>query len=99
MTMSYNVNDEGWVTGGYTTGIGLDIRWQDGPLVNGKANGATLEDVIGACMDRLDVFQNNNHSKNLFNAQALVYLENALSTLHERTKDRALRGVEGKYER
>jgi hypothetical protein len=100
MISTMDINDEGWVTGGTTESLGLSINWQDGPLQDGwKANGATIEDVIEAAIGRLESFQNNGHSENAYNAQALVYLRNALSTLHERTKDRQRRGVEGKYER
>jgi hypothetical protein len=99
MKSTHDINDEGWVTGGTMVGLGLSIDWQDGPLQDGKANGATIEDVIQAAIDRLEEFQNNEHSKNAYNAQAIAYLENALSILNARTQDRKLRGVEGKYER
>ena len=98
MKSTHMVNDEGWVTGGATSGLGLAINWQNGPLQDGEANGATIEDVIGAAIERLEVFQANDKSKNAFNAQALVYLYNALTALQERTRDRLHRGVEGKYE-
>lgn len=95
MSSSFDVNDEGWVTGGHTESLGLAIGWQNGPL---PQNGATIEDVIGAAIERLEVFQDNEHSRNAFNAQALVYLYNALTALQERTRDRLHRGVEGKYQ-
>jgi hypothetical protein len=95
MKSTHMVNDEGWVTGGATSGLGLAINWQDGPL---PQNGAIVEDVIAAAINRLEQFQDNEHSENAYNAQAIKYLESALSTLNERTRDRRLRGVEGKYE-
>jgi hypothetical protein len=94
MYTTYGVNDEGWVTGGSTLSMGLNIDWQDGPL---PQNGATVEDVISAAIERLEAFQANEKSKNAYNAQALVYLYNGLTALHERTRDRQHRGVEGKY--
>lgn len=94
MGSSYEVNDEGWVTGGRHGSIGLSIVWQDGPL---PQNGATIEDVITAAIERLEAFQANENSRNSYNAQAIAYLENALSILNARTQDRKLRGVEGKY--
>ena len=93
---THDVNDAGWVTGGTTTGTGLAIRWQNGPL---PANGATIEDVIHAAIGRLHAFQDNKNSNNDFNAEAIEHLEDALRTLDKRTKDRRERGVEGKYER
>ncbi len=95
MIATHDTNDDGWVTGGSTLSLGLNIQWQNGPL---PANGATIEDVIGAAIERLEVFQANDKSNNAFNAQALVYLYNALTALQERTRDRLHRGVEGKYQ-
>jgi hypothetical protein len=95
MISTHNTNDDGWVTGGSTLSLGLNIQWQNGPL---PQNGAIVEDVIFAAINRLETFQDNEHSENAYNAQAIKYLENALSTLDERTRDRQRRGVEGKYQ-
>lgn len=47
--------------GGETTGTGIDIRWQNGPLGRGdtrkEPNGAFVEGVIQAAIGRLQFYQ------------------------------------------
>jgi hypothetical protein len=86
--------------GGTTFGNGFAIGWQNGPLGRGmdrKApNGAFVEDIIDAALDRLRYYQNSRFACDA-NAKALEHLEAARWVLHERTKDREARSVEGTH--
>lgn len=86
--------------GGFTDGTGFAISWQNGPLGSGadrrEPNGAFVEDVIKACIDRLDWYQSGKFNC-WHNEAALVSLRDALKALDERTKDRVARGVEGTH--
>lgn len=90
-------------TGGNVRGCGITIDWQDGPLVrNGERvqpNGAFVEDVIAAALQRIEFFQNASGRKFACreNALAITKLEEALHWLDARTKDREARQVEGTH--
>ena len=99
--MSQHWNDEnGNPEGGIASGTGFTISWQHGPLGRDeervKPNGAFVEDVIEACVDRISYYQDSrfNCSKN---ASALSFLKLALEALDSRTKDREAREVEGTH--
>jgi hypothetical protein len=87
--------------GGETTGTGIDIRWQNGPLGRGdtrkEPNGAFVEGVIQAAIGRLEFYQTANGKKFACreNALAITKLEEALMWLEKRTRDREEREVEG----
>lgn len=88
--------------GGATYGKGFAISWQNGALggpsgVRSEPNGAFVEDVIQAAVDRLEYYQGSKFACQE-NAQALDYLSLALSSLHSRTKSREARGVEGTHQ-
>lgn len=91
---------EGNPAGGTTFGQGFAIGWQNGPLGRGEdrkpANGAFVEDIIAAAVDRLKFYQNSKFKCDE-NHQALVYLVSALDVLDTRTKERESRGVEGTH--
>lgn len=86
--------------GGETTGVGITIRWQEGPLNRGKnriePNGAFVEGVIQAALGRLKYYQETKF-KCLDNKIAIESLQQALMVLEERTKDRERRKVEGTH--
>lgn len=86
--------------GGVSTGTGFTISWQHGPLGNGEnrveANGAFVEDVISACIDRIKYYQDSRFNCSS-NAKAIEHLNIALEALDSRTKDREVRGVEGTH--
>lgn len=88
---------EGNVTGGLTTGIGLTIQWQDGPLEGGEQTGAQVDDVLEAALGRLRAFQETGF-KCRENAIAITKIEEALMWQQRRTAGRVERGVEGKNE-
>lgn len=91
--------------GGSVFGTGIDIQWQNGRLVpmspnsdrRNPPNGAFVEDVIDACIRRIEFYQ---HTK--FNCEenqnALEYLRGALAQLESRTARRKAQGVEGSHE-
>jgi hypothetical protein len=92
------LDEKGIPTGGFVRGIGIAISWQDGPLVmdgeRKEQNGAYVEDVLGACLDRLKYYQNTKFSCPE-NVLAVSELEGALKWLQRRTEDREKRRVEG----
>lgn len=97
------VNTEGNPTGGYVTGIGLSIAWQNGPLGRPEErqlpNGAFVETVISAAVQRLEFFQiaSEGKFKCRENALAITKLEEALHWLEARTRGREERKVEGTH--
>ncbi len=86
--------------GGVTSGKGFTISWQNGPLGRGEnrsePNGAFVEDIIAAALDRLEYYQSTEFACD-YNAGAIVHLEQALEMLNARTKDRENRQVEGTH--
>jgi hypothetical protein len=93
-------DEHGHPAGGATTGVGLAIQWQDGPLGRGperrEPNGAFVEGVIQAAIGRLQFYQGSKF-RCRENALALTKLEEALHWLDHRTRDRETREVEGTH--
>lgn len=89
--------------GGRTLGTGIDINWQNGPLGRGPdrvpPNGAFVEGVIAAAVDRIEYYQKASGGKFACreNALAITKLEEALLWLQKRTMDREARAVEGTH--
>lgn len=83
------------------------INWQDGPrgmgeLPDGRPaladpNGAFVEDVIWAAIQRLEFF-NESKYRCRENSLAITKLEEALFILKDRQLSRSERNVEGKHE-
>ena len=102
----HEVDSNGNPAGGITTGTGISISWQNGPLGEGcsaiKAgerkdpNGAFVEGVIAAAIGRLQYYQSSKF-KCRENALAITKLEEALHWCQHRTRDREVRGVEGTH--
>lgn len=98
-----HTDDKGFPAGGYVEATGIDIRWQKGPLGRGEdrisANGAFVEDVIAAAVQRIEHYQEaaDGRFRCRENAIALTHLETALLWLDKRTRDREARGVEGTH--
>lgn len=94
------VDELGRPAGGKTTGTGIEIAWQNGPLcvdgVRREPNGAFVEGILEAAVGRLRFYQSSEF-RSPYNARALAHLELALRALHERTADREARGVEGTH--
>lgn len=86
--------------GGATFGVGFSIAWQNGPLGRDterkEPNGAFVEDVIAAALDRIEWYQRTGFSCEE-NAQAISYLAMALSALNQRTQRRERAQIEGTH--
>ncbi len=94
-------NDEnGNPSGGNTFGTGFAISWQNGPLgrdeTRKEPNGAFVEDIIAAVIDRIDYYQKSQF-KSDYNQKAIEYLILANKELNARTIDREKRKVEGTH--
>lgn len=78
------------------------INWQDGPRGQedgtlAPPNGAFVEDVLWAALQRLEFFQESQY-RCRENAIAITKIEEALFILKDRQLSRSERGVEGKHE-
>ena len=91
---------DGKPAGGTTTGTGILISWQNGPLGRGtdrvEPNGAFVEGVIAAAVDRIEYYQSSGFACRE-NALAITKLQEALHCLDHRTAEREARGVEGTH--
>ncbi len=100
----HNCDGNGNPAGGATTGVGISIDWQNGPLGRDgdrlAPNGAFVEGVIAAAIDRMRFYQKASGGKFACreNALALTKLEEALMWLDERTRAREERQVEGTHQ-
>ena len=79
---------EGIDDGGISTGIGFTISWQRGTIQAADHNGAHLIDVIDACINRLEHFQEGKLADN-HNETALKHLHAARQELWRRRAGRA----------
>jgi len=98
---THNVDADGNPAGGATTGMGISITWQNGPLNRGpnriEPNGAFVEGVIQAALGRLKWYQTTSFQCRE-NALTITKLEEALHWCQHRTADREERGVEGTHQ-
>jgi hypothetical protein len=101
MTGNHYTDSSGNPAGGTTYGRGFAIGWQCGPLGRGddrkEPNGAFVEDIIKAAVDRLEFYQASPFACQE-NRDAIYYLEKALDRLVTRTQKREAAGVEGTHE-
>ena len=88
------VDDFGRPKGGTAEGTGLEVSYQAGPIGEGGRNGAFIEDLLMAAVDRLDFYQGGVFACRE-NAIAKTKIEEALHWLDHRTENRKRRGVEG----
>lgn len=97
---THNLDENGNPAGGITTGTGIAITWQSGPLGRGddrkEPNGAFVEGVIQAALGRLEHYQSTKF-RCRENALAITKLEEALHWLESRTANREKRQVEGTH--
>ena len=102
ITEQHRTDADGNPAGGETVGVGMDIRWQDGPRrKDGQAemdapNGAFVESVIEAAIGRIEFFQRSKYACRE-NALAITKLQEAQMWLERRRRDRRVRGVEGMH--
>ena len=101
VTANHFSDADGNPAGGTTFGQGFSIGWQNGPLGRGEdrkePNGAFVEDVIAAAIDRLGFYQESKFAC-AANARAIEHLNLALAILQARTADRERRAVEGTHQ-
>ena len=109
ITSTHFYDENGNPAGGYTSGVEIEIEWQNGPLsvdgVRKEPNGAFVEGVIKAAIDRIRYYQGEGEYakegagkfKCRQNALAITHLEEALHWCQDRTASREARGVEGTH--
>lgn len=97
----HRLDADGNPAGGTTSGVGLSIEWQNGPLavdgIRREPNGAFVEGVIEAAIKRIEFYQASRFHC-VENAVALGHLRAAAEVLNERTRARTDRGVEGTHQ-
>ena len=97
-----NLMKDGKPAGGSVKAVGVEIKWQNGPLgrsVDRKdPNGAFVETVIAAALQRIQWYQDGEFACSE-NASAIQNLKSALGVLEYRTMQREGAGVEGTHER
>lgn len=93
---NFELDANGNPAGGYSTGDGFGVTWQNGV---GEPNGAVMEDLIEVVLQRLRWFQTAADGKFACreNALAITALESGQDWLYRRTRNRLDRGVEGTY--
>lgn len=95
-------DENGNPAGGVTTGKGFTISWQNGPLgkegtpERREPNGAFVEDIIDAAIDRIEFYQSSKFACEE-NHEALINLRNAAAVLDSRTRRREKSGIEGTH--
>lgn len=99
---SKNQMKEGKPAGGSVKAVGLEIKWQNGPLGRGverkDPNGTFVETVIAAALQRIEWYQDGEFACSE-NASAIQNLKSALGVLEFRTRQREGAGVEGTHNR
>lgn len=76
----------------------LTLDFQNGPIKEAGVNGVTHEALLAIVIDRLECFQKGPLASD-YNERALGFLRVAMDELHERTRQRIARGVEGTHEK
>lgn len=78
--------------------LGLPVIFQNGPIKEVGVNGVTHEAFLAILIDRFRSFQAGPYN-NEENQNVLHYLEQAMFWMHERTRKRLARGVEGTHQK
>lgn len=98
-----SVDQDGLPAGGKAVAVGIDVRFQDGPLGRGTeargANGGFVETLLAIASQRIQFYQTVCGGKFQCreNAEAVVAIGRALDALADRTAKREERGVEGTH--
>lgn len=72
------------------------LCFQNGPINEVGVNGITHEALLAILIDRMEGFQSGPFS-NDYNEAALNHLRSAAGALHDRTRERMSRNVEGTH--
>lgn len=83
-----------FVSVGNPSFVAAQVNFQKGPLQEIDFNGCSNESLLAIVVDRLKGFQSGPYSSRE-NAIALTKIQEAIMWLHQRTKTRMVRGVEG----
>lgn len=88
--------------GGWARGLGIDIRWQDGPLrepdgIEHMPNGAFVEDVLEVCQRRIEFYQESRFNC-IENAMAISCIQRARDELARRIDRRVAAGIQGTHQ-
>ena len=90
------LDNNGNPAGGFSSGTGFAIVWQHGVIPENGINGASLEEVIEAVIERVK-FLNDSAFKCDENERTLGHLMAAIKAQEDRTSKRKGRKVEGTY--
>lgn len=71
------------------------IKFQDGPVKEKGFNGWQNEHIVAMLIHRISIL--DSQFPCVENKMAILHLRDALESLHDRTKNRIQRGVEGEY--
>lgn len=100
MEIVNNFDEQRRPAGGHAKGVGIDIRWQNGPLGRDEdriaPNGAFVEHVMEIAKARLEHYQDSPFECEE-NQIAIDHLRDALRALNGRTARREKAGVEGTH--
>ncbi len=77
-------------------GVATSIKFQNGPINEVGVNGLTHEALLAILIDRIQAFQRGPFASP-YNANALSHLLDAATALHDRTRERMARNVEGTH--
>lgn len=98
ITIRNSLDELGRPAGGSADNEGsVYIAWQDGPVQDGKPNGAFVEDIIEIAQRRLEFYQMTQFACDE-NASAIRYLQGARDTLAARFARREAAGTANSYE-
>ena len=96
------LDENGNPSGGVSSGPGITISWQNGPLGRGEnrreQNGAFAETALGMILDRFHFFQTTKFAC-VENAAVIEHLERAIRVIQDRSQAREARGVEGTHQK
>jgi hypothetical protein len=96
-----HLDDLGRPAGGEAHATGIDVVWQNGPLVvDGVAtepNGAFVETLLVIAAERLAFYQQGQFAC-VENGDALFHIDRAIDALNVRTARRIAAGTEGTHE-
>lgn len=93
----HHVREDGNVTAGESGGPGIEIKWQDGPIVDGVPNGATVEGVLELALDRLERL-GKAPLRSRYTSLSATDVESALNWQAKRARTRRDRGVDNTYQ-
>lgn len=96
------IDEDGNPAGGYVRGVGMNINWQNGPMVDPatgerlEQNGAFVEGMLEATLQRIEHYQTSKF-RCRENALAITKIEEAIGWLQRRTSRRTKQGTEGTH--